>query len=403
MARLRRKRNVKIVIRRGRYVVEYRDDTGRRPRPSFATKKEAEEHKREVELAFEGYISLTRNRPAHPVQNQQSDSAKELPAITLKEAIRRCTDVINAKRMKETRTTEKYHFERLWVWMTNAKKIQFIADIQSMHIEEFQSVLLAGNGKRPPLAASTVNRMFATYSVLFKKCLSWGLIAKSPMDGIKDLPERPATIRTWTPAQLKTVIEKLPTWASEAEYFIARTGCRPVDVERARFRDIDIERRRIRFTSFKGSQIYESFLPMSEDLVLFLTDIRERARRKFRGKDDDLVFVNTRGEPVTHNALGKALRAIREGNKELEGLTSYGLRHSFIDALVDMGIHPRDIQLLARHRKFETTTRYTHRKSDHLRSIVNAVSSGGSVTEQKELGHKVVTEGELGRQASTSS
>lgn len=410
MGRLRKQRKVTICLRRGRYVVDHRDENGKRQRPSFDSIEEAEAEKKRIELAFEGFVPadtvmvIDRTNSAFRVTEPES----KIPETTLKDAIKRYRDIASGRHMDGTRRNSKYHFEDLFVYLVNEQKVVNIGDVSLLHLESFQAHLLKGTPERAPLAASTVNRIIhGTLSPFFNKCVAWGLIAKSPMLGpdgklgVKRLPEMPSDIKPWKPEQIKIAINLLPPHVSEAEYFISDTGCRPIDACRSVWGDVSLDERKIKFTSYKGGKIRVTWAPMSDSLYEFLVAHKDRARRKFRAKDSDPVFMNTKGRPITTAYLGDALAKIRDGCKhtahhkgkkkckgcdlcdgipELQGLTNYGMRHGFIDGLVSLGIHPRDIQLLARHSKFEMTTRYTHRNNDHLRSVVNNASQVRSVT-----------------------
>lgn len=399
MARLIRKRNVIIVFRRGKHVVDYRDSAGKRHRISFDTPKEAAAHKREVELAFEGFVSIdSKERPTvivEPVAQPAPVAAKK--SVTLKQAIKLYRDNTDGTQMKATKNVEKSHFETLFLYLVNEQKITDLGEIQLVHLDAFQNYLVKGNEIRRALAASSVNRMFfGTYSPFFNKCVAWDLIAKSPMHGphgqkgLRRLPEAEPDIKPWNADQIKIAIGALEPHVSEAIYYQAETGCREVDLERCIWDHVDLERRRIKFTSYKGGKIRVAYLPMGDQLFDFLVAKRERARRRFMAKGSDHLFVNTKGNPLTTDYIGKAVARVRDQlddrghlmHPTLAGLTPYGIRHAFIDGLVTLGIHPRDIQLLARHAKFETTTRYTHRNNDHLRSVVNQSSASRKVVNE---------------------
>lgn len=348
-----RKRKIKINEVNGRYQIDYRDLNNKRHRKRFNTLRDAEAAADEIRYSLLYKKKLEFVGPPSALSSE----------ITIKEAINRYVETSCNKRSGHFKRTERWHFERLFVFLVNSQGINKLKQVETFSLEAFKAHLRNEVGCK----GSTINRMFATYSPFFKKCHSWGLLARNPMDGLNKEKEIPPNINRWSPEQRLYMIEKVPLWAKECLGFMAVTGCRPIDICRAKWGDVNFEEKSIRFISKKGNLVSDSYFPLADSLLQFLANKRKVARRKFQAHDHHLIFKNSRGEPVTTDCLGKQVRKVRgEAN-----ITLYGLRHAFIDDLINMNINPRDVQLLARHKKFETTIRYTHRKNDHLRSVVN--------------------------------
>lgn len=360
-----RKRKVNVREVDGMFVVDYRDHSNKRHRAKFRTIEAAEYHAAGVSYTLE----MERNGKKVPTVSVQAPPPVEaLSKKSIKEAIKFYCETCLDETKEHFRRTEKWHFGKFFVFMVNDQKLRTIDEVDLKSLDRFRADLR----KKKGFQAATINRMFATYSPFFDKCLAWGLIAKSPIDGIKKLEEEVPQIKKWTPQQKAELIEKIPGWAKECLYFMAHLGCRPIDVRRANWGHIDDERRTIEFTSRKGGRIYTASSPIPDIIWAFLSTKRETERRKFRARPEDPIFTMARGQRMSVNALGRIVREFRGVHGDI---TPYGLRHAFIDALVDMNVHSRDIQILARHRKFETTTRYTHRSNEHLAEVVNRLSN----------------------------
>jgi integrase/recombinase XerC len=354
MERLKR---VTIVHREKRgYVVEYRDENGKRPRPAFKTKEQAEA----FALQLTGRVRIF----ATPTE--------AVDGISIKDAVKKYFAYGNTLTPRGVKTA-KTHIECLALFLVNACGLETINSAKLEHLDAFKAHEL-----KRGLSPNSVRRAFATYSAFFNKLLAWGLIAKNPMTGFKKPQEIEADIKVWTPEQVRDVCELLPKWAKDVVLFLERTGLRPVDVERLKWSDFDAVNATVGVYSFKGGQSRREVVNLPIEVIGWLRPLRKNRLAS------DLVFVTNKGNPVTADSLQETVRRSAE-KLGFGGLTVYGLRHTFADSLVNMGIHARDIQLLMRHKKFETTTRYTKRKNDHLKSIVemrSQVVTNNLVTKQ---------------------
>lgn len=79
------------------------------------------------------------------------------------------------------------------------------------------------------------------------------------------------------------------------------------------------------------------------------------------------VFVNQRGRRWTKNSIYCRLAGLRDKGVIGEGTVSYGLRHGWISAAVQV-IDLPTVAELAGHANIQTTMRYVHVKSEHLRA-----------------------------------
>jgi site-specific recombinase XerD len=84
------------------------------------------------------------------------------------------------------------------------------------------------------------------------------------------------------------------------------------------------------------------------------------------------VFVNQRGRRWTKNSIYCRLADLREKGHIREKTVSYGLRHGWISAAVQV-IDLPTVAELAGHANIQTTMRYVHLKSDHLRASAGKV------------------------------
>jgi site-specific recombinase XerD len=357
-----KKRKVRIYEENGKWKTDYRDLANKRHRATFEAEKEAQAHAKKITATVDA-LGLLQNEGI-----KLEPEKLVLSEMSVKDAINKYV-LIKKGNSEHYSRSEKYHFEELYLFLVNGKGLAKLHEVEKIHLEEFRAKFLKDSKK-----ASYINRMFATFSPFFKSCVSWGLIAKNPMEGLKKLEEDVPKILEWTKTDKKKVIGEIPQkWVAESLFLLAHLGCRPIDIQRANWGHVSFDKKTIVLTSRKGGKVYETETPLSDEVLNYLVARRDLLKRSFKAKDGDPIIVNSKGNRVTKDALGDVLREFRKKHG-LKDLTAYGLRHAFINGLVDLGVHSRDIQILARHRKFETTTRYTHRSNEHLRGVVNRSS-----------------------------
>jgi|TARA_B110000483_G_scaffold143826_1_gene171721 integrase/recombinase XerD len=95
-----------------------------------------------------------------------------------------------------------------------------------------------------------------------------------------------------------------------------------------------------------------------------------RLQQEVDPNDQDIVFINRRGNSLTRQMIFKIIKelAIKSNIKKQVGPHTF--RHSFATHLLENGADLRTIQILMGHESITTTEVYTHLDTKHLRSII---------------------------------
>lgn len=356
-----------IVRRRDRFVLDGYFN-GKRVRLSFLSKAEAEATKRK--LMYESRNSVVRPKAA----------------AKLSDSIRKYREIVTSRKCPQTQANEKGYFEEFYDFMIDEMCIEFLHEVELIHLNQFQAHLAKTN------TAATVNRKFNSLKHFFNQCVNWDLIAKSPCERLKRLPENKNVRVTWSSDQIQEVVDKLPRWAGDVFFAIATTGMRPGEPCRLTWNDVNLERGLIYPKSFKGTgEARIRALPMPPNLIAFMQELKQAADQQRRGGPNDLVFLGTGHKPVTTQALGKVVRRVTRALGYV-GLVPYGLRHTFITRLFERDEGVEKIRLLAGHASIKTTQNYSHVNESYLRETM----ARPTVSLERGLeftGHKPVTGG----------
>lgn len=151
-------------------------------------------------------------------------------------------------------------------------------------------------------------------------------------------------------ALLKAVSPLVPAMAMTTAY---AGGLRVSEVCRLRVEDIDSKRGVIHVRLGKGNK--DRYVMLSSRLLLVLRAYW--AQEKPQG----WLFPGVKkGQPLTPDAVRKALERATKATKLRKRLTMHGLRHAFATHLLEAGTDIRLIQVLMGHASIRTTARYTH-------------------------------------------
>lgn len=327
--------------RKGRFVVDYWMN-GKRRKPGFNTRREAEAFAKSVQEEIES---------TQPIRGKYK---------TLKQAINLYIKTKTAFKSYKTRGNEKSYFEKLYTYLKDEHRIEFVHQVRREHLKLFQ-IYLAQD-----VINATVNRHFHCYKHFFSECETDGYLVSNPCYRLSALKEAKNPRQPWSKEQIEKMLNALPDWASEVFFTISAMGLRPGEACGLKVSDVDFDRRLVRAVSFKGTgEPQERFLPVPKAIMLLL-------QRKVHERGNDpsaYVFLNPSKEPVQTNYLARIVRLTRI-ELELPNLVSYGLRHGYLTELANMNVDLNAVRILAGHSSLKTTQNYLHTNGERLALVV---------------------------------
>lgn len=342
--------------RPGRWLVDYRDATGRRHRDTYLTRREAEDRLAEV---------LRQTQPLRATVDPRitvEDYAETiwLPRVTAAGA--------KARTLVAYRTVLRLH-----ILPTLGKvAVRQVDRRQAGHLLE---QLLAHKARR------TVRVVLAVLRALLSSAVANGILLANPCSGLGrelrlGLVAAPEPTKALDAEQVEVLLAAIRSAPSSYDrrlaplfLVLARTGVRIGEALGLQWDDVDLVGRQLlirrqlgrgQVTTPKSGR--ERTVSASWEVVAVLrkhqTDTKaETLKRGWAGGVPAWVFVSTEGTPLDETKVRKAMkRALRRAG--LPGYFSpHSLRHSFASLLLSRGESPQFVQEQLGHQSLELTTR----------------------------------------------
>lgn len=337
MARLRR--------RGDSYVVDYYKD-GKRVRKCFQDEETAT-------YVLNQLLIQELNREMGVVVD------KPIKEVKINEAIRQYYKT--QSEAKVSAKNDRGYFDKFYQFIHEEKGLNHLHEIDLFHVEAYQAL------RRKQVQASSVNREFHTLKNFFNKCVEWGWLTESPAK-VKALKEKSNPYKTWTEEEVELMINGLPEWASSIVKFIAAVGCRPCEARNLKWKRVLFNQREIGLESLKNADVVRRIPAI--DAVMDLLSQQGKGIKNPEG----YVFTYE-GRQISKDHLEKIVKKVRAQLGLSEGLTLYGLRHSFATRLATLDFNQEKIRKLMGHSSLKTTQRYTNFVVEDLREAARAGSS----------------------------
>ncbi|HXG69213.1 MAG TPA: site-specific tyrosine recombinase XerD [Gemmatimonadaceae bacterium] len=223
------------------------------------------------------------------------------------------------------------------------------------------------------LAPASIRRNVSAVRTYFKFLVGEGLVVRDPAERL----ETPKKWRTLPEVLGVDEVAKLLATPSLDEPLAFRdramlevaygAGLRVSEWISLSMRDVLLQDRLVRVFG-KGSK--ERLVPIGRSAIsaiaIYLRELRPKLEK---GEGKGILFLNSRGAPLSRMGAWKILRKYVDKAGILKPVSPHTLRHSFATHLLEGGADLRAVQEMLGHVDISTTQIYTHIDREYLRSV----------------------------------
>jgi integrase len=227
---------------------------------------------------------------------------------------------------------------------------------------------------RPPKVwgAATAHNARVTAFRVFSWAKDEGLLAANPLAGMKR-PKPPPRQRAMTDGEFQALYDQAGGPFRDFLRALYLTGARPKELRELRWEQVREDR--LVLTRHKTSR------KVGKPRVIFLDDEMKAMTARLRDNGHAHVFLNTRGEPWTMNAVRLQIDRLKKGLGLAGDLCAYLARHGFGTRAVLQGVNTAVVAELMGHSSLEMVSKvYVHLadQHEHLRSAVGRVNASST-------------------------
>ena len=364
--------------------LSYTDATGERRKEQFATKREADARRVEVES-----------------QVRQGTFRPDATKVMVGEAATDYLKMMEGRRDRGEKVTAAYYdlldgIVKNYIDPSDKSRTDFRDGVGTIKLSQLTARAVTDfrdrmrNAKVTP---SHTRRVLGVLARVLDFAIGQDLLAVNVARTVKVVGRRDETSTRVTPPPkdiLKTLLKKADPDTGLRIRFAAATGLRASEQWAVRWRHLDLKAGQItvetRVDKYGDEDTTKTIagvrtVPLGVGLVTALKAWRATSGHK---ADDDLVFPNARGGFTNHvNFLHRKFEPLRVEEEdqppappELTGITWHALRHFAISTWIEAGLAPKTIQTFAGHSSLAVTMdRYGHLfPSDDHKAAMDRIS-----------------------------
>ena len=221
-------------------------------------------------------------------------------------------------------------------------------------------------------ARRTMARRLASIRAYFSFLIDASLVTIDPTQGVGTPRVGRRVPAIVPPSDLRTLLDapdsSTPVGLRDRAVLelLYATGIRAAELCDLTLSSVDLASGTVRVFG-KGSK--ERMLPLHRHCAARLKAYLEHGRPLLLRRPADALFLSSRGNPLSSDALRRLLKRHLQATGVSQGYSPHALRHSFATHLLEAGADLRTVQELLGHVALTTTQFYTHVSMKRLKDV----------------------------------
>ncbi|MGM7701161.1 tyrosine recombinase XerC [Pseudalkalibacillus sp. Hm43] len=255
-----------------------------------------------------------------------------------------------------------------FVDFTKQQGLDQFAAVSYVHVRHYLTIL-----HEKEYARKTVARKISSLRSLYRFLLREEFVSENPFQ-MASLPRKTERLpKFFYQEELEELfkVSDLTTPLGQRNQTLLEilygTGIRVSELCQLTVKDIDTN---IETILVQGKGRKERYVPIGsyalESLNRYLNDGRKKLMKTH---SHDKLFVNYRGEPLSHKGVRKILQKMIKSTSLTMKITPHMMRHTFATHLLNEGADLRAVQELLGHAQLSSTQIYTHVTKDRLQEL----------------------------------
>jgi integrase len=196
-----------------------------------------------------------------------------------------------------------------------------------------------------------------------KRAFYWGLemelVQRNPFAKLRSRG-RANRRRPMTDQEFQTLMRGSDVAFRRFLIFLKFTGCRPGEAASMRWADVDFDQRAVVLKEHKTARKTgrPRIIPLVPTVIKLLLWMRARRKALIGLRDQDHVFSNGRGNPLSRGWLSLKVQRLRRRLGLPKGVSLYGLRHRYGLMGIRNGVNLKLLSLCMGHVRTQQTEHY---------------------------------------------
>ena len=260
------------------------------------------------------------------------------------------------RNVKKTSENTLISYKRDLVRMMNYMSLRGITDPKD--ITEDKILDYCSSLREEHFAPSSISRHNTSIKNFFRYLLEIGVIEDNPSENIKSPKVTAKAPRVLNTVEIENILSQ--NFGDDAKgkrdkailELMYATGLKASEVVNLKLSNIDLGLSCLRLEN----RLIPYGKKAKEALFAYLTDARKEL--SLENSDDETVFLNCNGTPLSRQGLWKLIKVYVKRAGESSDITPFTLRHSFAVHLVDNGADASSVQELMGYSDSNTISRY---------------------------------------------